>query len=253
MGMKCAVRNRILHFFLLWVILVVSSPVIAQGTVFSYPPLNQAKDSLCARLIRLNGVPISPIPPVYVDTSLPSNARFVRDTIFIGPLQRDFHTFGDTLSLIYHEYLHKVFWEEQRYPFITAANGKPIQWNTGTFYTYTPHPGQTARDLENLRFYYARVEPDLAGEALDKRLQQMKKVLQQPQELPFVYAPSNLALEELHAYKGQLEGEQMGLYQLSETARNSIKFRIFQLGQTYNLRKAYEQQEGLGPDGEDMN
>ena len=120
---------------------------------------------------------------------------------------------------------------------------------TGTFYTYIPPPEQTDRDLENLRFYYSRVEPELVGEALEQRLQDMRKILSQPQKLPFVYAPSNLTLEEIEAYQGQLEGESMGLYTLSETAKKSIQFRIYQLEQTLLLRKSYERENGLGPDG----
>ena len=153
------------------------------------------------------------------------------------------------MSIIYHEYLHKVFWEQQRFPFQVDSSGLPVQWDTGTFYTYTPPAEQTQRDLENLRFYYARKEPELMGDALESRLKQMEGVLSQPQELPFKYAPSNLTLEEIEAYKGQLEGEKRGLYTISPTGKKSIEFRLYQLQQTYKLRREYEREHGLGTDG----
>ena len=219
-----------------------------ESRLFQTPALSKAVDTLEKRLSRQEEKSIV-LPPVFIDPELPSNARFIRDTIFLGPLQRDFHTFGDSLSIIYHEYLHKVFWEEQRFPIHVDASGQPIQIKTGTFYTYIPPPEQTDRDLENLRFYYSRVEPELVGEALEKRLNEMRKILSQPQQLPFVYAPSNLTLEEIEAYQGQLKGESLGLYTLSETAKKSIQFRIYQLEQTYELRRAYEEENGLGKNG----
>ncbi len=219
-----------------------------ESRLFQTPALSKAVDTLEKRLSRQEEKSIV-LPPVFIDPELPSNARFIRDTIFLGPLQRDFHTFGDTLSILYHEYLHNVFWQEQRFPFQFDSTGQPIQIKTGTFYTYTPPPEQTERDLENLRFYYSRVEPELVGTALEQRLQDMGKILSQPQQLPFVYAPSNLTLEEIEAYQGQLKGESMGLYTLSETAKKSIQFRIYQLEQTYDLRRSYEETNALGPDG----
>lgn len=233
-----------------FIFLLISAISWAQGSheLFQTPSLLKAVDSLESRLSQLSDH-TTPIPPVFVDHSLPSNARFVRDTIFLGALQRDFHTFGDSLSIIYHEYLHKVFWQAQRFPFQLDSLGQPLRIETGTFYTYIPPPEQTERDLENLRFYYSRVEPELVGDALEQRLTDMRAVLSQPQQLPFVYASSNLTLEELEAYKGQLKGEKIGLYRLSETAKKSIQFRIYQLEQTYNLRREYEEKHGLEMNG----
>lgn len=227
-------------------LLSITGPTWAQESFekFQTPSLLKAVDSLESRMDRLTSH-TSEFPPVVVDHTLPSNARFIRDSIFLGALQRDFHSFGDTLSILYHEYLHKVFWEAQRFPFQFDSQGQPLRIETGTFYTYTPPPEQTDRDLENLRFYYSRVEPELVGEALEQRLVKMRSVLSQPQQLPFVYAPSNLTLEEIEAYTGQLEGEELGLYTLSETAKKSIQFRIYQLKQTYELRRQYEENNGL--------
>ena len=231
-------------------LLLISASTWSQESFekFQTPSLLKAVDSLESRIERLTSH-TSDFPPVVVDHSLPSNARFIRDSIFLGALQRDFHSFGDTLSILYHEYLHKTFWHAQRFPFQFDSQGQPLSIETGAFYTYIPPPEQTERDLENLRFYYSRVEPELVGEALEQRLVKMRSVLSQPQQLPFVYAPSNLTLEELEAYKGQLKGEVIGLYKLSETAKKSIQFRLFQLKQIHSLRRSYEEEHGLGADG----
>ena len=239
---------RVAVFVLFLLLISASGKAQESFEKFQTPSLLKAVDSLESRIERLTSH-TTDFPPVVVDHSLPSNARFIRDSIFLGALQRDFHSFGDTLSILYHEYLHKVFWEAQRFPFQFDSQGQPLRIETGTFYTYIPPPDQTERDLENLRFYYSRVEPELVGEALEQRLVKMRSVLSQPQQLPFVYAPSNLTLEEIEAYQGQLEGEKLGLYTLSETAKKSIQFRIYQLEQTYRLRRAYEKDHGLGKDG----
>ncbi|MEM6628048.1 MAG: hypothetical protein AAF694_00170 [Bacteroidota bacterium] len=234
-----------LHFF---------QGLLGQGTyqIYQNASILAAADTLEQRLSRLERKKIV-LPQVFINPNLSTNARFENHTIYLGPLQRDFHTVGDTLSLIYHEYLHKVFWEAQRFPFQFDSTGTPVQWDTGTFYTYIPPKAQTDRDLENLRFYYQREEPELMGAALEARLEKMKQVLSQPQQIPFVYAPSNLTLEEIEAYKGQLQGEKLGLYSLSPTAKKSIEFRLYQLKQTYELRRAYEEENGLGRDGGSVN
>ena len=235
---------------LLGIYLCLIQGLWAQGTyqIYQNASILAATDTLEQRISRLEHTEIH-LPEVFINPNLPSNGRFENHKIYLGPLQRDFHTFGDTLSIIYHEYLHKVFWEQQRFPFQVDSTGSPVQWDTGTFYTYVPPKEQTQRDLENLRFYYARKEPELVGAALESRLKQMEGVLSQPQELPFTYAPSNLTLEEIEAYKGQLEGEKRGLYTISPSGKKSIGFRLYQLQQTYELRRAYEKKHGLGRDG----
>ncbi|GAB4416593.1 MAG: hypothetical protein OHK0039_26110 [Bacteroidia bacterium] len=48
----------------------------------------------------------APLPPVVVDTALPVNARYARDTIWMDLPQTGFSSDDDLMSILYHEYLH---------------------------------------------------------------------------------------------------------------------------------------------------
>jgi len=188
-------------------------------------------------------------PVICQDLELPANARYQRDTIWLGTIQRDYHTLGDTLSLIYHEYLHKVWEVENRYPVITDNHGSPVQWITDTFYTYKPLMIQVERDVENLERYYRREYPHWDQEALAATIKPLRDLLAKAREIPFRYAPSNLALEEIAAYRAQLEGVEKGLYDLSDEAVRTIRVRLHQLENTYEMRVHYERSNELRPDG----
>ncbi|MEM9986364.1 MAG: hypothetical protein AAF804_14825 [Bacteroidota bacterium] len=182
-------------------------------------------------------------PPVEVATNLAANARFHQDTIFLGQIQSDFHTLDDTLSLLYHEYQHYLM--KGRFPVAVDDQGMPRQWMVEEFYWYEPSPDQVAREIAQCADYLN----SLPQAARDAQLAGLEKSLAVPRKLPFRYAPSNLAREEILAYQSQLAGEQLGHYELSPEARRVIRIRLHQLKGSLAQRVDYEKRHQLGPDG----
>ncbi len=210
--------------------------------------LEKYRSILADRLEVLSHTDID-IPVIIYQPQLPANARYHNDTIWLGTVQRDYHTLGDTLSIIYHEYLHKTYRGLSMFPVRNDEEGNPVQWETHTFYRYNPLDVQVNRDVENLRRYYRKTYPTWSEEQIAQQLVPLKVLLTESREIPFRYAPSNLALEEIKAYEEQLDGENQGLYKLSTEARNSILIRLHQLRQTYQLRIEYEDKHDIGRDG----
>ncbi|MEM6346991.1 MAG: hypothetical protein AAF927_24095 [Bacteroidota bacterium] len=186
-----------------------------------------------------------PLPAVVYHAELDANARYENDTIWIGQIQAEFKTDDDWMSIIYHEYWHYL--HEGIYRLGRDSAGQIVQWDTDQWYTYQPSEYRIKRVLEQYEATLVTVGDSFANR--EKLLEDMRKTVSQPQQLPFIYAPSNLSLEEIKAYEAQLEAEQAGYYQLSTAARNAILERISQQKDTYQRRKAYEVQMGLGPDG----
>ena len=175
-------------------------------------------------------------PVVQYHLSLGANSRFERDTIWLGQVQADFHTFEDSLSLIYHEYHH--FLLKDSFPVGLDNAGVPLQWVTDIFFLYTPCPEEIERDLHSI------------SQSLDSiAYAALKHTLEKPRSQLFRYAPSNLSREELAAYRAQLSGESLGLYVLSREARRAIHIRLYQLEGSTIRRQAYEKENGLGADG----
>lgn len=187
----------------------------------------------------------SSIPTIVYQSELDANARYENDTIWIGQIQAEFQTDGDWMSIIYHEYWH--YQQEGEFAIGCDSLGKILQWDTDQWYTYTPSEYRIERTLRQYEVSLSAENLSFANR--ENLLREMQKALSQTQELPFIYAPSNLSLEEIKAYEAQLAAEQEGVYELSTAARNAIVERIAQQKDTYQRRKAYEEQESLGSDG----
>ncbi|RMG28224.1 MAG: hypothetical protein D6730_05820 [Bacteroidetes bacterium] len=228
-----------------WLLWVNGWPVYAQeGKVYACH--QRQLDSL---VTVLEGRLAARLPAVRCAPWLDANARFERDTIWVGQVQAAYGSPGDLLSILYHEYTHYLLAGEKRYPVCVDGEGRIVQWDTGRMYVYEPDSVEVA---EQIAYIVQHVLPEYGplSEA-EKRahISRLRRDLSRPRELPFIYAPSNLALEEIAAYQAQLAGAQLGLYQLSVPARNAIARRLRQLADTYERRRQYEEQQHLGPDG----
>lgn len=228
------------RIFYLFILLTCTQPLASQRSHFPTPG---RLVELRARLIRSIGVGEREFPVVCADSSLKANARYAHDTIWIGQVQPDFHTEGDTLSLLYHEYIHHRL--AGKYPVATDSGGLPVQWVTDVSYSYQPSDLEVNRELEQSRDFLAFL-PDSIRAPQEARL---REDLSRPRTRYLRYAPSNLAREELEAYSEQLGGEKNGWYELSPEAEIAIRIRIDQLTITLEQRVLYEKVMGLGPDG----
>lgn len=189
------------------------------------------------------------LPVIRYRAELPANARYQHDTIWLGMLQQAYHTRGDTLSILYHEYLHAQFEEEGRFPLALDSLGEVPQWDTGEGYLASPDSLEVELIIARYRARLQAQRPPPRASYLAAQLQQLRADLARPSWHPFVYAPSNLAREELAAYQAQLAGEARGYYRLSASARQAIQLRLRQLRATLQRRQTYEHRHGLNPDG----
>lgn len=189
------------------------------------------------------------LPPVWFKPELDANARFERDTIWVGRVQAAFETDADLMSLLYHEYMHSVFARQNRFPVAVDTSGKIVQWDTEEWYLYQPSDYRIERSMRAFQDSVLPTYGPLNGEQRRYQLMQMRKAVSAPQSLPFQYAPSNLSLEEIAAYEAQLDAAASGWLPLSVGALAEIQERIHQQKDTYARRKAYEEKWKLGPDG----
>ncbi len=226
-------QNNCYQLAIHWVRRICLWPLTIAG-VFAQGPLDSLATELQSRLNQHPTFRTFALPPVAWAPDLPVNARFVRDTIFLGTVQPDFHTRGDSLSLIFHEYLHGFFKEKGR--FIYSGGDSIPQWDTDEWVIYRPSQMQVRATLNQLHL-------------LPEAEKNMRKKLAAPSRLPFHYAPSRLAKEELHAYRLQLRCLGKIGYQLSPEAVLSIKIRRKQLRTTLRERRRYEHKAGYFPDG----
>lgn len=243
--------SRALVCLLLRVVFVMLLParVFGQAVPLSQALAEELKFTLSARMTARENKVSADFPPVYADPNLEANARYARDTIWLGNPQAAFSTFDDRLSLLYHEYIHWRHEQEGRYPVGTDSTGNILQWNTGEFYLHVPDSEEVARDLEHFEQAVLPAYGEMTTEDRAGHLARFRRDMEMPRQLPFFYAPSHLAAAELAAYRAQLSGESAGLYALSAHARREIRIRMRQLNGTLARRQAYEQQHQLGPDG----
>lgn len=199
------------------------------------------------------GLPDSSFPVVRYDGQLDANARQQGDTVWLGNVQQAFANQEDCLSLLYHERHHWLNEGEGKYPLARDSLGKIVQWDTGEWYHYLPDSLEVARDLAQFQRVGMSAYGELSPELESLHLNRLRRDLSIARQLLFVYAPSNLARDELEAYHAQLEGEQFGLYQLSHEARREIAIRMRQLTGTLARRLEYERQHSLNPDGSEKN
>ena len=207
------------------------------------------RETLTLRM-EANGIAVpGDFPYACYDPLLDANARYARDTIWLGQVQAAFFTRDDRISLLYHEYIH---WQNERagrYPVGMDSLGNILQWDTGESYVHVPDSEEVLRDL---MYFEQQVLPGYGKMDEAERaahLHRYRRDMEQPRRLPFFYAPSHLAEDELCAYRAQLQGEIIGLYALSAAARREIYIRMRQLEATLARRRAYEQRQGLGPEG----
>lgn len=190
------------------------------------------------------------LPPVFSRPWLPANARYEDGRIFLGTLQREFQTTGDTLSIIYHEYIHHLQHVNGDFPVAKDSAGQVLQWMTDTTFVFQPLPGEVERDLLDIRRKLETLTMPQLERHVEEEIKSLRHSMAQPQVLPFYYAPSNLARSELEAYLAQLEGEPLGLYVLSPQARALIRERVIRQRNILSRRIAYEKRHRLLPDGQ---
>lgn len=225
---------------------------------FLYPQTRSdvLKTSLQDRLLKIPSLYPIPLPDVYIDPNQSSNATYKPDSIILGNVQEVFQTYDDTLSLIYHEYIHHQLYQVQKFPLAVDEQGNIVQWMTDLIYPYTPFPEEVhayLRDFEQKVLPGYPNYAEMSQEDKARILGEMKDTFSQIQNSPFKYAPSNLAREEIFAYKQQLKGEKLGLYVLSESARENLQLRIKQFNITYKQRRDYEKKHKLLRSGEKKN
>ena len=191
-------------------------------------------------------------PCLKYDSTLMVNARYDPPCIILGHIQWAFSSTDDTLSIIYHEYQHHLMSLSMKFRVQYDSAGNVPQWDTGETYLYEPSEEEVNLQLHR---FYTTVLPvwrhsSLMPDSIKLRhIETMERDLSKPQTMAFIYAPSNLAREEIAAYRQQLKGERMGLYKLSYTAKKSINIRIRQLKDTLKRRKNYEKIHRIRPDG----
>lgn len=232
--------------------------IAATKSLYPQPSIQILRDSLIERLSKAPKAYKTPVPAIFLDQSLSTNAKYEPDSIILGNVQRIFQSFEDSLSLIYHEYIHHQLHKAKKPKFEVTFDrlGNVVQWLTEESYVYTPYP-------EEVRLYIQHFTEDIlptytnyeSMSPADKQriIAQMEKTFAKSQKEFFKYAPSNLALEEIYTYKKQLKGEKMGLYTLSEEVRLNLHMRIKQTKQTYKQRRAYEKKEHLRRSGKRKN
>ncbi|MEM6807493.1 MAG: hypothetical protein AAF696_39210 [Bacteroidota bacterium] len=232
---------------LLLIFLFLSSKSQAQDRI------QLLREELIHRISAKQGSAPVDFPPIILDKKLIANAKFERDSIFLGNVQRVFQTFDDSLSIVYHEYIHFLLQKKGKYKLGRDKKGIILQWDTGRTYTYKPHPKEVSSYVEH---FTQDVLPtyegyqDMSQGKKEQIILSMKESFAQKEKQLFIYAPSNLAKEELEAYKAQLKGEKLGLYVLSDACRDNLEVRIAQLKGTYKRRRAYEKKRGLEKSGE---
>lgn len=93
-------------------------------------PWSTLRDTLISRMHR-QGISAIGFPPVVVDADLPANARYERDTIWVGHLQAAYRSRADSLSILYHEWQHVLQEREGRYRLCLDSLGQVPQWQIG--------------------------------------------------------------------------------------------------------------------------
>lgn len=206
------------------------------GSVYGQNRLLELVELLSVRVVE----PVFQDQPLIHQPEAPFNARFLRDTLFIGSIQPCYHSTEDSLSILYHEWFHYEAGKISLFPIQTDSMAVPVQWKTDVVYVYMPDSMEVAHEMF---LWKSELPPSNLPD--DK----MRELLAGPQAIAFRYAPSNLALEEIAAYRAQLKGDHQGIYTLSPEARRAILVRIRQLEHTLFQRQAYEERNGLNPDG----
>lgn len=227
--------------------------IFSAQVLCSQDRLYELRDTLQHRLSYMPRFSKEPLPPIEQDLSLFSNASYIQNTIYFGNVQRFFHTFEDSLSLVYHEFIHHILQKKQAFDIATDHSGNIVQWMTEESYFYQRLPEEVVRYAKHFRADILPSYPNyssMGSEQKEKIIAQMRRDYAKRQKEFFTYAPSNLAKEEWVAYRQQLRGEKWGLYVLSQEARQEIGIRIKQLKDTYKRRRRYEQKNKLKRSGE---
>jgi RHS repeat-associated protein len=191
-----------------------------------------------------------PIPETKLDEKISANALYSDGVIYVSP-SGQFKNFEDQVSILFHEYTHYLNECNGLYESKTDENGAIIQFKTDETYLQTP----SLQEIDdNMKEWEESVLPMLIGPNTTKaetdQLKEMQRnIMSQPVEVPFRYAPSNLALDEISSYKAQLDGEKNGLFKLTDEARTEFTKRISTYTEIYNKRKDYEEKHNLNSDG----
>ncbi len=191
-----------------------------------------------------------PLPEIiYVEKGLGSNAQYHSQTksILIGPnFFNKGKVEGDQISIIYHEYAHYLNDISNKYPLTYDENGVITQWTTDIMISTPP----TASEIEKGVLEMMGFLPESTSDEDRKKMEESyRSMLSLPTETRWRYAPSNLSLDEISAYKSQLEGYKNEYYDLSPEYIKEIEERIISYMEQYARRVEYEKNNNLNADG----
>lgn len=236
---KIRFRN---FFFIITGVLLVFRGDIKNKTHDYSRILSEYANSLEQRLIKCFGNNFRELPPMLYNKRIHRNAVFRNDTIFIG---RQFFTnpylgYEERISVIYHEYCHYNCWKENLFPCKTDTTGNIYQVKTSIFYKNPPSP------VELLNYYETFCESVTSVD--EKEL--YHKMITDSAIVRFIYAPSNLAREEIFCYQSEIDASQK--YKLFNTNNDYIRLLQYQIEMEViylKLGLKYENENNLKPNG----
>ena len=182
-----------------------------------------------------------PIPRLIYYPLMTSNAQWTDSAILIGQgfFNKWYITDDDRLSIIYHEYNHYLNSLSNKYPCRIDSCGNIFQSETGIFFEKPISPIEIEIDLYEI----------LETEMSEAEKQQCIASIKKPVMMRFIYAPSNLSLDELECYRAELQANEIGIYKLSPRYEQLILYRIQLEELNLRMRLQYEIDENLNIDG----
>lgn len=193
------------------------------------------------RMADFDPTPLVPLPPVLFDAHVSANAIWWRDTIRLGPsfYTQTFLNDEDRLSILYHEYQHRVNEHLRRFPCTRDLSGHIVQLETPITYQ---------RELT-----HAEIEEDYL-QVVNDRLSAKEKLelwisLSKPDVVQFQYAPSNLSRDELFCYRAEQQAAKAGIFRHSTAYADYLHYRILREQHCLHLRTEFERHNKLLPDG----
>lgn len=134
----------------------------------------------------------------------------------------------DQVSVLYHEYTHSIndrpVARMENGAFVTISTDEPTKWS--------------AREIEIYTEMCKDSNPEFVRMCLEGVLNDS-----------YEYRPSNYQLNEIDAYKAQLDGEKNGWWTFSNEERTDYQNRLDQYKASYERALEYEKNNGLNPDG----
>jgi len=184
---------------------------------------------------------IKELPSFSYDKSITSNAIYKNDTVFVGNLlfSQDFLSQEDQLSILYHETNHFMNDKQKLYPCRIEEDGTIFQVMTDSLYEKPISPLEQEADLKSL----------ITVNSTPEEIIQLKKATHGTVFVKFVYAPSNLAMDELSCYHSELNASKLGAFKLSTMYKSLLRYRIYLEQFHLKMRHEYELKNNLDPAG----